>query len=355
MKKSIGSLAVLIVTAALIVATTMSIASGEEVAPNLVNTASIQDGAVTTPKLADESVTSQKIGGVISVEKLGTYAQQLVVHKGAANGVNTFNTITEAINSLNASSPVTLIKVMPGVYEESLDGANSWNIFLEGSGRGLTTIVGSVNRIKNVSKVSINGSVWAVSELTDSEINGPVQGYGTFRMSNCAVNNGTVSGIMVAVIKNCVITNGSISVSTYSWVDIQDVNFESQSNNPDAYITVYGYAGNGNPVFIRNVTSTRTGAPPANAFHFAGGVNAKIYNSTLQASTNGVMLDSAPTNIQLVDSKLVTPGPTFAGAFHAANTILVENSRISDTVTDGNLGTTTIINCVDGQYRPLRR
>ncbi|MBI5196786.1 MAG: hypothetical protein HZA10_10770 [Nitrospirae bacterium] len=126
--------------------TTGKIADGavttQKITDSAISTSKIADGAVTTSKIVDGAVTDAKITGPISgtklgshshsgadivsgtigVDKLGTYTDIKIVHKGLADGVNTFNTINDALNAITDSSATNryAVIIMPGVYEENV-------------------------------------------------------------------------------------------------------------------------------------------------------------------------------------------------------------------------------------------
>lgn len=107
-----------------------------------VKTGHIQDGAVTTGKIVDGAVTDAKITGLVSgsklgthshngsdistgtipVERLSTYKNVKVVHKGNIDGIQTFNTISAALSSITDATQDNpyVILVMPGVYVDNI-------------------------------------------------------------------------------------------------------------------------------------------------------------------------------------------------------------------------------------------
>lgn len=146
-----------------------------------VKTGHIQDGAVNTSKILDGAVTDAKISGLITGSKLGAhghnasdivgtintanlpvgtgsgtvaagdhshdsvyqkkYANVIVVAKSGGD----FTSVQDAINSVNptADSPV-LIKVMPGVYSESISIDNKGYFHIQGQGKNVSTLSGSI-------------------------------------------------------------------------------------------------------------------------------------------------------------------------------------------------------------------
>jgi len=93
-------------------------------------------GQVTTTVIADGAVTDAKISGPISASKisgtigLSSYAGVKVVHTGTIDGVNSFNTLTAAIQAIgpNNSAGRYAIVLMPGTYAEDFSFLNAWGI-----------------------------------------------------------------------------------------------------------------------------------------------------------------------------------------------------------------------------------
>lgn len=79
---------------------------------------------IKTGHIQDGAITDAKIAGPISAEKLAAYSGVRIVHKGATDGLNTFNTITDALNSItdNSETKRYVVVVMPGVYTENVVG-----------------------------------------------------------------------------------------------------------------------------------------------------------------------------------------------------------------------------------------
>lgn len=121
-----------------------------QLAAGSVGAAQLASGAVTNSKLADGAVSDSKIAGPISASKivglvgLANYANIKVVHKGAADGVYTFSTITAALAAIgdaSAQNPYEIL-VMPGIYAEIFD--TKAFVTIRGSGRDLTKVTSSV-------------------------------------------------------------------------------------------------------------------------------------------------------------------------------------------------------------------
>jgi hypothetical protein len=192
-----------------------------------VKTDHIQDGAVTASKLASGAVVSDKISGSIGVEKLSSYVGVRVVHKGACDNVNTFNSIGSAIASIVDESDTNryLVKVMPGVYDEKVVMVPYVDI--SGSGQSNTIITSSSDRntlvaIKesSLSDVTITtnpntGSYGVVATAPEPSIN---NGKTIFRNVTVRINGGATVGVHVA--------SGSYSIYAFLPVPLADIGFK---------------------------------------------------------------------------------------------------------------------------------
>jgi hypothetical protein len=117
-----------------------------------VTTNNLADGAVTDAKISG-LISAAKLAGVIGVEKLGTYASVKIVHKGPADGVNTFNKLTDAILNVpgydkyyynyQPTNDRYAIIVMPGTYEEDYFQNSAYWLAYYYSANRLVDIIGA--------------------------------------------------------------------------------------------------------------------------------------------------------------------------------------------------------------------
>ncbi|MBI5641701.1 MAG: hypothetical protein HZA17_14895 [Nitrospirae bacterium] len=183
-----------------------------------VKTGHIQNGAITDAKISG-IISGSKLGshshpgqditsGTISVDKVSTYSQTKMVHKGAIDGVNTFNTISAALESITDNSAAIryLVSVMPGIYEENVTGKSYVDILGQSREgvviRAATGIVPQNNEmIKNITVDGYQGvglSFLADStniSIYDCDIKGPVFWLGG--TSNIAIKNTMVDGYII--------------------------------------------------------------------------------------------------------------------------------------------------------------
>lgn len=158
---------------------------GSDIIDGSLSSVKIADGAVSTSKIANGAVTDAKIAGPISaskisssglnadmldgfhasdlaptthvhdadaivngtlpVERLGTYKNVRIVHKGAVDGVNTFGSVSDALASItdnSADNPYTVL-IMPGIYTESFTTKDY--VAIRGSGKEVTKISSAVS------------------------------------------------------------------------------------------------------------------------------------------------------------------------------------------------------------------
>lgn len=105
------------------------------------------------------------VSGVVGVERLATYHGMRIVHQGPADNVNTFSTITAAIQSITDNSATNRysILVMPGVYVENIVVPDYIDII--GQSRA-STIIEDADLTMNGQMVVIMGKGALLSHLT---------------------------------------------------------------------------------------------------------------------------------------------------------------------------------------------
>lgn len=129
----------------------------------------IDDGAITATKLALGAVTNEKISGTLGVEKVQTYAGTRMVHKGAADNINVFNSINSAINSITDASSTNryLVIIKPGIYDEKVVAKPFVDII--GSGQQNTIISSSTMPTSLVTCTDFTiSNIGISSEVADS-------------------------------------------------------------------------------------------------------------------------------------------------------------------------------------------
>jgi len=148
--------------------------SGSKLGAHAHNGSDIVNGTITSGKIADGAVTNAKISGTIGVEKVAVYSGEKIVHKGIADGVNTFNSIQTAIDSITDASENNpyLIKVMPGVFVGSV--TLKPYVRIDGSGKD-NTIITIQSDINNYTiSCADNTSINSVTVKYDNTIQGSV-------------------------------------------------------------------------------------------------------------------------------------------------------------------------------------
>lgn len=108
-----------------------------------IKTGHIQDGAVTTNKIAAGAVTDVQVTGPISRSKIEKYAKVTIVAQSGgdyADPLSAMNAITSWCGTPSATNPC-LIKIMPGIYDI---GENTLYmqpyVTIAGSGQNITKI-----------------------------------------------------------------------------------------------------------------------------------------------------------------------------------------------------------------------
>ncbi len=350
----------------------------QKLTDSAVSTAKVADGAITTDKITDGAVTDTKITGPISgaklgshshsgsdivsgtigVDKLGTYAGIKIVHKGLADGANTFNTINDALNAITDSSATNryAVIIMPGVYEENvlkdnfylksyidIIGQSRAGSIIKDNGSGWPTVrPGAYMMLKNL---TIEGSIQFFStnvNIYDCNIKGTIQLERD--LSNITIENVSVEGYITMVgapsdattiiLRKINMKGGQIDVST---------NGESL-RIIDTTIIITGEVGQGiilrnGQLDLQNINIQITYPSFSTALYILGGNvtcqlcalnsnNKAIYN----ASAGEVNIDNSVLN-GAIDGAMRIGNSKIAGAFIGSGK--------------------KIVNCHDGNYDPI--
>jgi len=134
--------------------------------------------------------------GVLPVDKLHTYAGVKVVHKGPADGQDSFNTISGALNQITDSSANNryVVVVMPGVYDDEIVSAyNKQYIDVVGLDKNSVTIRGTGVGSRVVT-LSQNSSLSNVTVVGDSLVLVDVSATGA-AVENCNLQVSRSGGI----------------------------------------------------------------------------------------------------------------------------------------------------------------
>lgn len=334
--------------------------SGADVLDGTITSSKVADGAVTLGKIADGAVTNAKISGTIGVEKIGSYSGVKLVHKGVADGANTFNSIQAAIDSITDASQSNpyLIKVMPGTYSEAVTLKNGVNV--EGSGQDETIITfnADIINIPAGSVTSLRKVTVLLPQTTPYTITGITNGGTDFSLSdskiyaNSSVTSGNVMGVYSYgnkfTINNCIIDTTSPNAGVYS-------------------LTLDG------PALIKNTEISSTAAGYTQAVNCWGNglrqmLNTKISaTSTTNSLTQGI---SSCSNLEITNSTIYVDLANQNAAALNDSTVTVNNSIISGKVIkgsgvfkignsqfagnhDGVLGVDKIVNCHNSSFDPI--
>ena len=116
-----------------------------KLANSAVNAAKLATNAVTNAKIANYAVTAAKLAAnAVTADKIAFYSRVIVVAPSGGD----FTSPVAAMNSIiDASESKTyLVKIMPGVYDigSGTVQMKPW-VDIEGSGPGITSIVGTQN------------------------------------------------------------------------------------------------------------------------------------------------------------------------------------------------------------------
>jgi hypothetical protein len=333
----------------------------------------ISDGSVTTIKISDGAVTDQKIDsisaskitGTISPDKLGSYAGIRVVHKGAADNLNTFNSIASAVQSITDSSATNryVVYVMPGTYEEDLSGLKAY-ISIQGADRDAVVIKAPSTWLGYYAVTLDNLTI----ESPDVIIDNP--GSKLTRINYIKPNvNG--SGLNVVALN---VTLDDISITgdyIIFWVKLRDGGDAStvKLNNIKAYNPVARSAfmsietyNNPVPVTITNLTAhnvdLKSGAASVTLKNYsitgAGACYGSIYveaGGTVKAISGIIDRGNgyAVYNYPGATTQVVIENSELTGNVMAAKTTII-NSKINTSLA---LGNTKLLNSFDSNYNLL--
>lgn len=351
---------------------------GAKLGAHAHNAADLVDGTVTGAKIADGAITdgkisgpitADKLSGVLSVDKLATFDGVAVVHKGPANGVNTFNTV---VNAMMSGKPY--VYVMPGVYDEdfSMDGPlgryNQYNVQIVGASRKMAVLHNTgpdfmVRHNVKFRSLTIDGgaapSMYAAFSnisIIDCDLNLYVNLYNAgenFHMENSTITTAGPYGIT---------TNYSYFLSTMKIKDVtinltgttgSGLNLVGQ-NQPAGFwgnkIAVKNLVVNGGNegVFTQNTTLTLEGARVTNAqiALTSGSIGDVIVNnSSLQGSNYSL---SATGTVWVNNSTL--NGKVRTMQYYSGNTAsaYIGSSQVNGTIEPS--GRTKVINSYDGAF-----
>ena len=348
-----------------------TVAAGDHT--HVIGTANLADGAITDAKISGP-ISGNKIAGSLGVEKLGVYAGTKIVHKGAVDNLNSFNSIVAALNSIGSTTAPYAIIVMPGIYEEDFSGYNSANLInvdIIGQSRTNSIIKAVGFTYPGLPYYSID--MPASMSFTNLTFQGFIAiGRTNNRITNCIVIGGRGiffnSDATNAIIDNVEIDSTEIGVSSYDLhagdtISLNNVKINMQQGIPgsigmhlrEAYwkpvklsnIAITGaavgiqlYVG---AYIIDNMSITNSGVGFSTSyFGMPGGATATIINSKFDVPRNEIIGTSE--NIQLENS-------TVRGLVVTGTSIKIGNSKIIGTLSGG--GTTTVVNSYDENFVPI--
>lgn len=313
-----------------------------KIAVSAVTSDSIQDGAVTDAKIL--SVSASKISGVIGVDKLEMYTGMLIVHKGTADGIITFNSINQAA----AVAPDNyLIKVMPGNYTEDINFQNRTNVIIEGSGSGTTTITGNINGAYGTAyhitlkDIAVTGSVFNYAGM--SLVNANTSSISTpsaLSMTNSGVNGSVYAGMGV-FLNNATINQGCITAGYGYFTNVS----VTPNSSCTSAITISNMTTNVIPF-----TNVQVNSAVATGLQIYGSARIKVVNSQFIGSQYGVNLGGGSQSFEMTGSTISGGTNSIAGT---AGTIIAANSQVAGPIAPESIGTARIVYCYDGNYMPL--
>jgi len=301
---------------------------------------------VKTGHIQNGAVTNEKISGLISVDKLATYSGVKIVHTGPADGVNTFNDVNDAINSITTPDQPTFIRVMPGYYG-AIDASKA-KITIEGSGIENTFIEGAVNRTSQTATATFRnltlGNSWVCLDSISNTIfenvycNGAMASRpgSVLKLKDTYVKEGGVHSEGQAEIINTIV-NGPLNL------------FDTSSVKGSTINGAIALQGNGSSNTITDTTVNQgNGGYGIGLF---GNVNVKISNTKVYGGQYAVQVGGSPV-VDITNSHL---GGTEAGLASSGATVNIANSNFPGIVYLSGTGVTVlkVVNCYDSGFNPV--
>lgn len=319
-----------------------------------VNTSQIQS-RVGTCTTAGQYIQSVAQDGTVTCGPGGSasYSNLIIVAKNGGN----YNNLQEALSSIHDASDTNryLIKVMPGVYTESLPYAIPAYVDIEGSGQQLTKIetpimMNEYNEIRNLTvDASSNANYCDMSMFGSRNSFGIKMAGNGLSLLNITVNftmpdNTSTScyGGAIAIVADAVsINNVTVNANTSSVFNT--------SYNPLDAITIENTYNNINQINNTIVNFTGSGYGNGIFVQWAGGLgspyvqfrSSNLSITTVNSNQKGINIVGGATNSYLHSSDINGDIITNAGALYVANT------KISGTISGGR---TKTINCFTGAY-----
>lgn len=257
----------------------------------------IQDGAVTTNKIANGAITDAKITGPIPAAKIERPANVVVVAKSGGD----FTDPVAAVNSItnaSASNPY-LVKIMPGVYNLGSTGIQMKPyVDIEGSGESVTKITGAIY-------------------FTSAPVLAVVLGAPNAELRSLTVENTGGNGY-VATIWNDNYTQNTMRITDVTVIATGGIENEAITNN--------------SPATIRNATIKASGATNCN-WGIVDDGSSFISNVAVvlsgEACNIGIRTGAGAYTVIENSSISVTGGSTFNVGFEAYASPKVTNVTIT--------------------------
>lgn len=360
-----------------------------KISSNAIDTSKIADGAVTDAKIAGP-ITASKLAGSIGVENLGVYTGIKIVHKGAADNVNTFNALSAAMQAVGSNSADRYaIIVMPGIYAEDFSFLNPWdvvryNIDIIGQSR-TGTIIRPLNSygwsptmfpladglvVKNVTfegGVDISGSNDV--SIIDSTIRTGAAAYGILSHSP---TNVIIENITIEAASN---GRGMFLYGYSKGSNIKLNNITIKLANGSSGIWVFPTGGYDDPVKITNLTITGVSSTGFGMSFFSYSSGAvELDNVSIEDTVNTFSYDPqqmGDIKVKATNCKFNNTGELVMGGgsnrleinidnstiknsiTSTASPIKIGGSKITGSITSSN-GQVKIINSYDGNYDPIQ-
>lgn len=370
--------------------------SGEKLGAHAHYGSDIVDGTITSSKIAEGAVTDSKISGPIAAEKItgivgmGNYAKIKVVHKGSADGTNTFNSLTAAIQAIGPNTAERYaIVVMPGTYTENFSFLDPWyisyNIDIIGESRTGSIIKPTGNHWNNYSNYRPYIHLPDRMTLKNISIEGIVDLSGDVGVSvvDCFINVTTQSGLGAGImshypqkvtIDNVDIIGDGSGMWLYNYWDVDNIvlnNIRIKLTEPDAG-GIWIYPSQPTPIKFSNISITGTGTNgwafaffsydsglveldnvtingqlPPFAYSGSGTISVNARNCNFNSTANLINGSGSSYLNFSIDNSVINNVVS-----SSASPVKIGNSKIAGPLQPVS-GLVTVVNSYNGSYQPI--
>ena len=300
-----------------------------------VKTGHIQDGAVTDSKISGlisagkidtEGLNADMVDGLHAADLLQKPANVIIVAKSGGHFTDPV-AAAASIADASANNPY-LIKVMPGTYDVASSVVLPAHVSIEGSGRDITTISGSVESL-----AVLRGS--GSNSISDLTVVGNGAGLNRVYGIWCVSASGRITDVRVVTTEGASSNYGLVLNGPAA--DLDNVIIEATSATGST--SVFGISADGTALHMNNVTVNAENARSGLSNNIgiqARNTSLDLGNSTVSADSNArsnyAVQAVYGTTVTVRNCELTATGTGYSiglDNFQASGPINVVNSQIS--------------------------